>query len=155
MSQFPTQAASLDQHAASARRAHRNKIVSAAEAVRLIHDGDTVTTGGFVGIDFPENRAVALEQRFLGVVPGQESAGQPRPDAHPCGHWGLVPRLRKLAMENRVHAHNLPQGIISHLFRDIAAGKPGGLARSAWAPSSTHATAVARSMLPPPKTLSN
>ena len=32
--------------------AQRNKVVSAAEAVRLVHDGDTVATGGFVGIGF-------------------------------------------------------------------------------------------------------
>ena len=45
--------------------AKRNKVVIAAEAVRLIHDGDTVATGGFVGIGFAEEIAVALEQRFL------------------------------------------------------------------------------------------
>lgn len=39
----------------------RSKIVSAAEAVRLIRDGDTLATGGFVGIGFAENIAVALE----------------------------------------------------------------------------------------------
>src|SRR4051794_38928857 len=39
----------------------RNKVVSAAEAVRLVHDGDTVATGGFVGIGFAEEIAVALE----------------------------------------------------------------------------------------------
>ena len=38
--------------------ARPNKIVSAAEAVRLIHDGDTVATGGFVGIGFAEGIAV-------------------------------------------------------------------------------------------------
>jgi propionate CoA-transferase len=45
--------------------AHRNKVVSAHEAVCLIHDGDTVATGGFVGIGFAETIAVALESRFL------------------------------------------------------------------------------------------
>ena len=46
---------------AGSHSAPRNKIVSAAEAVRLIHDGDTVATGGFVGIGFAEGIAVALE----------------------------------------------------------------------------------------------
>lgn len=47
------------------RSFERGKIVSAREAVQLIQDGDTVATTGFVGIGFPENIAVALEQRFL------------------------------------------------------------------------------------------
>ena len=37
----------------------RDKIVSAADAVRLIRPGDTVATGGFVGIGFAEAIAVA------------------------------------------------------------------------------------------------
>ena len=43
----------------------KDKIVTAAEAVRLIRDGDTVATGGFVGIGFAEAIAIALEERFL------------------------------------------------------------------------------------------
>ena len=46
------------------RVSHNNKIFSAAEAVALIHDGDTVTICGFVGVGFAEVIAVALEERF-------------------------------------------------------------------------------------------
>src|SRR5476649_2430034 len=52
----------------------RDKIVSAADAVGLIRDGDTIATGGFVGVGFAENIAVALEQRFLAA----DGGGHPR-----------------------------------------------------------------------------
>lgn len=43
----------------------RGKIVSALDTVRLIREGNTVATGGFVGIGFADEIAVALEQLFL------------------------------------------------------------------------------------------
>src|SRR5690348_521057 len=65
----------LTEHATPGARRH--KVVSAAEAVRLVHDGDTVATGGFVGIGFAEEIAIALEQRFV-ATQAETNAGSPR-----------------------------------------------------------------------------
>lgn len=43
----------------------KNKIVSAAEAVAIIRDGDTIACSGFVGSGTPDELIVALEQRFV------------------------------------------------------------------------------------------
>jgi hypothetical protein len=39
----------------------RHKIISAEDAARVVMDGDTVATSGFVGVGFPEELAVAVE----------------------------------------------------------------------------------------------
>src|SRR4051812_50171964 len=42
----------------------KNKIVSAAQAVALVRDGDTVAVSGFVGIGTPDELLIALRERF-------------------------------------------------------------------------------------------
>ena len=49
----------------SLRTAHSGKVVPARDAVRLIGDGDTVATAGFIGTGFAEGIAVALEELYL------------------------------------------------------------------------------------------
>ena len=60
------------------RSSEKGKVVSAAEAVRLIRDGNTVATGGFVGIGFAEEIALALEELYLSAdVERLHGSGKP------------------------------------------------------------------------------
>ncbi len=119
--------------------------ISAEEAVELIKSGDTVGMTGFVGMGHPEEMSRAVEQKFLetGLPTGLTLVtGASQNDGKSnwglnrwakeglvrrviSGHWGLQPDMIKLAVENKIEAYNLPQGVVMHLLRAIAGKKPG------------------------------
>lgn len=126
----------------------KNKIVSADEAVAIIRSGDTIANSGFVGAGTPDALLEALARRFdqsgapsdltLIFAAGQgdgKERGLNRLAAPGLvrraigGHWGLIPKLAARAVAGEMEAYNLPQGAISNMYRDIAAGRPGSYSK--------------------------
>jgi propionate CoA-transferase len=122
----------------------RKKVVSASEAIAILRDGDTLCCSGFGSNGVPVELILALEQRFLetgspknltllfGGGPGDGASGGVNHLGHEGmlkrvigGHYGLVPKVGQLAMQSKIEAYNLPLGVISHMYRDIACGLPG------------------------------
>ena len=104
----------------------KNKIATADEAVSVIKEGDVMAAAGFVGNGTPEELLIALEKRFLET--GKPSSttllfssglGDAKEKglnrlAHKglfkrviAGHYGLMPKLGQLALENEFEAYNL------------------------------------------------
>jgi propionate CoA-transferase len=124
------------------------KVISTAEAAELVQPGWTVASAGFVGAGHPEAVTHALERRFLAsgapqgltlvYSAGQGDRGQRGVNhfgnpgmtrAVVGGHWRSATRLSELALREQCAGFNLPQGVVSHLYRVIAGGKPGLLTK--------------------------
>lgn len=124
------------------------KFVTASEAINMIRDGASVGVTGFAGAAHAEVLTSTLEESFLtegrpknltlfysaGIGDGQSKGtnhfGHEGLVSRVIGgHWNLAPKLVKLAVENKIEAYNFPQGTLSQMTRDIAAGKPGTISR--------------------------
>ncbi|AEE91957.1 Acetate CoA-transferase YdiF [Tepidanaerobacter acetatoxydans Re1] len=121
------------------------KLFTPEEAVKLINDGDTVATTGSGGAVLEPGLLLEMvEKSFLETghpcdmtfvhatgLGDKKSTGTNR-FAHEKmvkrvigGHWGWSPRMAELANNNKIEAYNLPQGVMTQLYREIAAKRPG------------------------------
>ena len=123
--------------------------MTADEAIRLIRDGDCICVNSFVGIENPIELHEAIYRRYqkmqspthltmissagFGVWDDEHNAeGYIREGAVDkliCGHFGAMLSTKKLVLEDRFEAYNLPLGCISHAIRAQAGGLPGALSK--------------------------
>jgi len=126
----------------------RNKVVSVQDAVAIVRDGDTLACSGFGTNGVPEELALALAERYRGsghprdltllFGGGPGDGGERGLNSLAVegmlkrvigGHYGLIPKMGRLALDGRFEAYNLPLGVISHMYRDIAQGLPGTVSK--------------------------
>jgi propionate CoA-transferase len=127
-----------------------SKVIGVAAAAALIKDGATVGTSCLGLAGWPEELAIAIEARFL-------ASGHPNKMTfvhtaaigdwgktkgamhliHPgmlerCifGHVGLCPDFAKMLLAGGCEAYNFPMGVVSQLWREIAAHQPGVLTKT-------------------------
>lgn len=122
----------------------QDKTTTADQAMALIRDGDVVTTTGFVQSCIPEMLHAALEKRFLDkghprdltlvmCAGAGDSKGLGTGRLHHegllrrviAGNFGRMPKVAQAALDEKICGYNLPQGVISQLYRACAAGQPG------------------------------
>src|SRR6202041_1434437 len=133
----------------------RPKVVSAADAARLIPDGAVVTISSSSGLGCPEATLAAIGARF-------EAEGHPRniTTLHPIAAgdmWGVKgvdhlaksgclarvlagsypsgpssaepPEIWKMITSDAIPAYNVPSGIMFDIHREVAAKRPGVLTK--------------------------
>ena len=118
------------------------QFITAAEAVRLIKDGDTLIYNNFLGMYNCEQLSAALNERY-------EDEGHPKELTIYCtaglggwapntvcerivtlgavkklylSHYASMPVTAQMVLDNQVEAYNLPFGVMSHAVRAAAAG---------------------------------
>src|ERR1700722_19573183 len=120
-------------------------VINAEQVAKLVESGDTLLIGGSgAGHSVPDTLIAAIGARYVAEgAPGNLTTVHPvglgdRANrgighlAHPgqlkrvvCGTLVDSPPVERLAVQNRIEAYTLPQGCLSQLTREMAAGRPG------------------------------
>ena len=151
MQEFDEEKRSTDQKLEIPQRI-RQKITSAADAVSLVHDGDTICVSGFVTQGAPEAVLKALGERYkasgsphnltllfgggpgdfvskglnhLAQLPPDGSSAPPMLRRTIGSHYGQTPLVAQLALEEKTEAWTLPLGSVSRMLRAQSTHSPG------------------------------
>ncbi|WMS40959.1 CoA-transferase [Acuticoccus sp. MNP-M23] len=126
------------------------KVVSAAEAATLVKSGDSVlVSGSGGGHAIPEACLEAIEKRFfddgaprdLTLVHVVGLGDRKTKGAARFAHKGMLkrsitsalidaPSMIPMAQNDEIESYTLPQGVLSQIMRDMAAGRPGLITRT-------------------------
>jgi len=121
-----------------------SKVISSKHAALLIKDNDTIAASGFGLSCWAEEMGIAIEDAFLQnghprdltVIHASAVGNRKDKGMSHLAYQGLIkrwiggiasasPGLAKLFEEDKCEAYNLPQGVITQLYREIAAKRPG------------------------------
>jgi len=122
----------------------KDKVVTAEQAIALVKNGDVVCTTGFVQSCIPEMLHATLEKRYVETQEPKgltlimcagagDSKGLGTGRLHHEGllsrviaaNFGRMPKVAEAAQKDKIQGYNLPQGIISKLYRSCASGSRG------------------------------
>lgn len=124
---------------------HGPRFISALQAAELVIDGATLAIGGSGGgLVEPDALLAAVGERYrqsshpadltlvhttgIGDRAGSgmdHFAQKGLAKRVIAGNWGMAPGMSRMAADGDFEAYNFPQGVMSQLYREIAAGRPG------------------------------
>lgn len=125
------------------------KVITATEAAELIRDGDTVAAACFGLAGWPEEVALAVQERYLkthcpkGITFVRAAGAGNWEGRGGCawaedglvkrvvtGHIGSEPRMAKAVEENKIECYFWPLGVVCQWYTEIARRSPGLLSKT-------------------------
>jgi propionate CoA-transferase len=133
----------------------KNKVITAAQAAKLIKNNDVVSISSSSGLGCPDKVLKALGERYetegaptnlttlnpiaagdMYGIKGIDHIAKPGllsrvlAGSYPSGPSSLpMPAIWRMVVDNKIEAYNIPSGILFDMHRDAAAKRPGVLTK--------------------------